>query len=79
MSMSALEAGMVMMICCHHLSLTMMHCRLIGIPPLEPSLADEVALQNSEIDINYSCQFSTDYLFGIISLRLTWEQIENHL
>ena len=27
----------------------------------------------------YSCQLSTVYLFGIISLRLTRERIENHL
>ena len=51
MSMSALEAGVVMMMCCHHLSLTMMQSRLIGIPSLEPSLADEAAMQISGIDI----------------------------
>ena len=42
MSMSALGARMVMMMHCHHLSLTMMCCHLIGISPIEPSLADEI-------------------------------------
>ena len=32
-----------------------------------------------EVNINYSCQFSTVYLFEIVSLRLTREQIENSL
>ena len=32
-----------------------------------------------DINITYSCQLSTAYLFGIISPRLTWEQIENCL
>ena len=34
---------------------------------------------NIEININYSRQLSTIYLFEIISLRLTREQIENRL
>ena len=34
---------------------------------------------NIKINITYSRQLSTNYLFGIISLRLTWERIENRL
>ena len=44
---SALGAGMVMMLRCHHLNLTMMCCRWVNIPPVEPSLMGERASQNS--------------------------------
>ena len=40
---------MVMMLRCHHLGLTMMRCLRGDIPPIEPSLADEGASQNSLI------------------------------
>ena len=43
MSMSALGAGKVIMMRCHHLDRTMMHCRQVGIPPVVLSLADEEA------------------------------------
>ena len=33
----------------------------------------------AEINVTYSRQLSTIYLFGIISLRLTQEQMENRL
>ena len=46
-SMSALGAGVVMMLRCHHLSLTMMCCHQVDIPNGEPLLVDEGALQNS--------------------------------
>ena len=42
-SKSALVAGMVMMMRCHHSSLTMMHCCQVDILPLRLTLADEVA------------------------------------
>ena len=32
--------------------------------------------QNIEININYSHQFSTVYLFGIVSPILTWERVD---
>ena len=34
---------------------------------------------NTQINVTYSRQLSTAYLFGKTSLRLTREQIENHL
>ena len=37
------------------------------------------ALQFSILPTKYSRQLSTVYLFGITSLRLTWEQIQNCL
>ena len=40
MSMSALGAGKVMMMCCHHLDWPMMHCRKVDIPPVVSPLMD---------------------------------------
>ena len=34
---------------------------------------------NIKINVTYSSQLSTAYLFGMISLRLTLQRIENHL
>ena len=45
--MSALEAGMVMMLQCHHLGLAMLRWCRVEIPLVETSLADEVLSQYS--------------------------------
>ena len=46
-SMSASGAGMVMMLRCHHLGWMMMRCCKVDLFPVEPSLMDELASQNS--------------------------------
>ena len=49
MSKCALGAGKGMMMHCHHLDWTMMHCRQVDVPPIVPSLADEEVTEQVKI------------------------------
>ena len=54
-SMSALGAGMVMMLQCHHVGLAMMCSCQAGTPRVELSLVDEVAPQNCRNSLGCVC------------------------
>ena len=45
----------------------------------QSSVKTFLTFQVNYINVTYSCQLSTIYLFWINRLRLTWEGIENHL